>query len=303
MVFGTKTIERIATGLERLKVPREPRAKITSNSVAVEAAGPATGNVWAGTSGFSYPQWKGSFYPEDAKTAELLTHYAQRLRAVEINNTFYRFPSLKTIEQWMSQTPDEFRFAVKAHRRITHKLQLAPEAASTIVDFVSRCGELGNRLGCILFQLPPKFHRNDERLNFLLETLPAGPRYAIEFRHESWFEDEVLGCLRDKNVACVLGKELNKSSHRPLTADFTYIRLQETSLAPDTTVAWKTWFDELSAARKDVWVFVKHDDDGNAPKFMETHWATDRTARRRLEDALVNRGESAKSTGKRRKSG
>ena len=269
--FGEKTVERILSGIEYLqKGPTETAAK--SEKVQMPTAQVSSGHIWAGTSGYSYPQWKGSFYGADARTDELLQHYSRQLATVEINNTFYRFPSEKVLQQWKSQTPAHFRFGIKAHRRITHQLRLNASARDFIFDFVQRCAQLDEQLGCILFQLPPDFSRDDARLDTLLETLPSGPRYAIEFRHASWLTDEIQDKLRQHNIACVSGDADDQPPQRWVTADFVYTRLRRTSYAENELSAWDEWFQALAAERRDVLVYLKHDDEGFAPASILERW-------------------------------
>ena len=141
--FGAKTVQTMLDSLEyfRSAAPAKPAPQLDQIPQAIRS----TGKKFAGTSGYSYPQWKGSFYPTKAKTDDLLEHYANKLATVEINNTFYRFPSEKVVEQWKTQTPDDFQFALKAHRRVTHQMRLSPATAIRIQEFVDRCSVLGSR--------------------------------------------------------------------------------------------------------------------------------------------------------------
>ena len=301
--FGAKTVERILQSLEYFQneSPRTNRV-VEATSVSVPRATAGSGQLQAGTSGYSYEQWKGNFYPADASTDDLLQHYAHRLQTVEINNTFYRFPSEKVIAQWVAQTPAEFRFAVKAHRRITHQLRLNEQSRQTIVEFVERCGQLGERLGCVLFQLPPNFSRDDSRLNLLLKSLPPGPRYAIEFRHASWLETEVFDKLANQNVACVSGDADNELSFQCVTADFIYVRLRRTSYSAADLDNWDAWFQDQIGQQRDVLAYVKHDESGVAPQEVLQRWATPptSTARKQLIDNLAN-PKRKRATTKRKK--
>ncbi len=270
--FGAKTVEKILSSLDYFQnAPARTAASTSTKIDALPKAEAATGKILAGTSGYSFPQWKGSFYPADARTDDLLQHYANRLATVEINNTFYRFPSQKVVEQWKTQTPDNFQFALKAHRRITHQLRLGPSAKERILEFVERCGQLGNRLGCILFQLPPDFARDDSRLDMLLDALPSGPRYAIEFRHNSWFDDEVESKLRKQNIACVSGDAENEPPRKVVTADFIYARLRKGAYTESELAEWNGWFTKQQADHRDVLVYLKHDEAGVAPQSL-LHW-------------------------------
>ena len=300
--FGAKTVERISRGLERLQNPSSyPRS--SAPDFQVPPAEHGGGQLWAGTSGFSYPEWKGTFYPSDAKTEALLECYAAQLPTVEINNTFYRFPTEKVIHQWMSQTPASFRFALKAHRRITHKLRLSPECESTLIDFVARCAELESRLGCILFQFPPDFARDDQRLDFLLEKLPPGPRYAVEFRHASWRHAGVIDRLQEHNVAWVCGDAPQQESVQLATADFCYVRLRRDEYGAAELSAWDDWFATQVEQRRDLWVYLKHDEAGMSPLAVLSRWvaaAADSSAMaQQLKTALAkNTASKARKAGK-----
>jgi uncharacterized protein YecE (DUF72 family) len=272
--FGAKTVEGILAGLDYLEKPRTGPAKSPElKTAAIPRAPEPSGRMWAGMSGYSYPQWKGTFYPEDARPGDFLELYARRLATVEINNTFYHFPSEKVIAGWRAQTPAHFRFAIKVHRRITHQWRLGPAAREQIVEFIQRCGELEARLGCILFQLPPDFARDDARLAALLELLPQGPRYAIEFRHESWFVDEVQGVLRRHNVACVSVDTDDEPPRRLVTADFVYARLRRASYSESDLAGWDEWFRAQAKSKRDVLAYLKHDEAGTAPDILLARWA------------------------------
>src|ERR1043166_8446828 len=156
-----------------------------------------------GTSGYSFKEWKGNFYPEDLPAKEMLSYYSRRLPAVEINNTFYRLPQPAMVENWRDQVPENFRFSVKATQRITHIKRLK-NCADETKYLIETASLLGDRLGVILFQLPPNSKKDADRLRDFLTLLPEGQRAAFEFRHESWLEDEVLDLLRTRNCAWVV---------------------------------------------------------------------------------------------------
>ncbi|MGH8849687.1 MAG: DUF72 domain-containing protein, partial [Casimicrobiaceae bacterium] len=149
----------------------------------------------AGTSGYSYKEWLGHFYPEKLAAGEMLRYYAGHFPTVEINNTFYRMPAESMLGQWYEQVPDRFTFTLKAPRRITHDLRLQ-DTDSHVAEFVRRAGALGNKLGVLLFQLPPYLRKDLPRLRTFLELLPSGTHAAFEFRHASWQDDEVYELLR-----------------------------------------------------------------------------------------------------------
>lgn len=191
-----------------------------------------------GTSGFSYPEWRGTFYPEKLPESSMLRVYAERLPSVEINNTFYRMPQRAVLDGWAQKVPDSFRFALKAPRRITHigKLKNVNDA---LEYFVTTAQALGDKLGPLLFQLPPTFRKDETLLDEFLTLCPAGIRVAFEFRHASWFEDSVYARLSERGVAlCATEVDPDEGIDSPFvkTAAFTYVRLRraaydESSLA------------------------------------------------------------------------
>jgi uncharacterized protein YecE (DUF72 family) len=300
--FGAKMVQGILSGLDYLQ---KPRVRPTQPSPAPIKAQPdarkASGRIWAGTSGYSYPKWKGSFYPHDARPADFLRLYAQKLATVEINNTFYRFPSEKVIEEWKTQTPAHFRFALKAHRRFTHQQRLSPAAREEVLEFIERCWQLGDKLVCILFQLPPDFSRDDARLDSLLGLLPAGARFALEFRHESWFAEPVLARLREQNVACVSGDSADRPLRRLVTADFIYTRLRRSSYTDDELAEWEEWFREQTAAKRDVLAYLKHDESGDAPQLAVARWSAGKlsAARHALQKTLARPAKRSAKRGRK----
>jgi uncharacterized protein YecE (DUF72 family) len=195
-------------------------------------------NLFVGTSGYSYKEWKGNFYPEDLPAKEMLSYYSRRLPAVEINNTFYRLPQPTMVENWKEQVPESFRFSIKATQRITHIKRLKNCAEETKY-LMETAALLGERLGVVLFQLPPNSKKDAERLREFLECLPVSTRTAFEFRHESWFDDEIVDLLRGKNCALVI----SDTDQKPLTsisatADWGYLRLRRTSYSSDDLNTW-----------------------------------------------------------------
>jgi uncharacterized protein YecE (DUF72 family) len=184
--------------------------------------------LFAGTSGFSYTEWRGSFYPEKLPASQMLASYSSRLPTVELNNTFYRMPRPALIEGWARGVPEGFTFAPKAPRRITHSQKLEG-SADDVAYFLETVGGLGNKLGPLLFQLPPFLKKDVPRLSAFLELLPAGTRAALEFRHESWFDDEVYAALAAREVAlCAAEVDPGDGTGAPLlrTAPYTYVRLR-----------------------------------------------------------------------------
>ena len=227
--------------------------------------------VWAGTSGFSYPKWKGTFYPEDLPARRMLSFYGTRLPAVEINNTFYRMPRESVLETWAESVPDGFRFALKASRRITHfkRLKGVREETETLVRTASA---LADRAGVILYQLPPNFKRDDERLRGFLDELPNPGRSAFEFRHASWFEDGVYDILRARNCALCIAETDEGDDPPPVaTADWTYLRLRKAAYSENELGAWAGRVIDSDWGH--AYVFFKHEDAGVGPalagRFME----------------------------------
>jgi uncharacterized protein YecE (DUF72 family) len=220
-----------------------------------------------GTSGYSYKEWKGSFYPEDLPASAMLRHYATRLPAVEINNTFYRMPRAEMLAGWAEQVPDGFRFALKASQRITHHRRLKDAADS--VDFFFRVAStLGDRLGPTLFQLPPNLSRDLPRLREFLAILPAGCRGAFEFRHASWFDDEVFGALRERNLALCVAEDEKLETPLVATTDWGYLRLRRQDYAEEDL---KRWSDQIAGQPwTEAYVFFKHEEEGRGPALAET---------------------------------
>src|SRR5687767_14156352 len=181
--------------------------------------------ILAGTSGYAFKEWKGPFYPEDLKDSGMLSYYASQFPTVEINNTFYQMPKEKTLLDWAAKVPEQFSFTMKASQRITHFQRLKPETAELVEYLVKTASVLGSRLGPIMFQLPPNMKRDLERLHGFLEALPKGARYAMEFRHESWFGDDLATMLREHDVAMVGIEQEDFSSPVVATASWGYLRL------------------------------------------------------------------------------
>ena len=221
--------------------------------------------LFAGTSGYAYKEWKGSFYPADISSDAMLGHYASQLPAVEINNTFYRMPKASSLEDWSAQVPERFRFVLKASQKITHFKRLKPECADEVSYLLRTAVALGGKLGPILFQLPPNMKKDVERLDGFLAMLPAGTRAAFEFRHEAWDDDEVRARLAARNLAwCVADTDDAPEPELRPGADWGYLRLRRTAY---DEAALGRWRERASAAGwKDAYVFFKHEDEGTGPK-------------------------------------
>lgn len=220
--------------------------------------------AYVGTSGYSYKEWKGSFYPEDIKPADMLGYYASRLDAVEINNTFYRLPSEKMVANWASQVPADFRFVLKASRRITHFKRLK-DAGGELEYFLASSAALGDKRGPLLFQLPPFLKKDAERLKAFVGQLPEGVRAAFEFRHPSWFDDEIFTVLRDAGTALVVA-DTGGEDDAPLvaTAPYGYLRLRRPGYSADELAEWTRRI--AAEAWDEVFIFFKHEDEGAGPK-------------------------------------
>ena len=194
----------------------------------------------AGTSGFSYKEWKGPFYPEDLPATRMLHYYSRQLPAVEINNTFYRLPKAETLAGWASQVPEDFRFVLKASRRITHFKRLK-NCADEVGYLVATASKLGDRLGAILFQLPPNFRKDQEKLTAFVDALPAGARAAFEFRHSSWLDDETYETLADHDCALCLADTEEVEPPRIATASWGYLRLRRAAYDRRRLTSWLEW--------------------------------------------------------------
>jgi uncharacterized protein YecE (DUF72 family) len=217
--------------------------------------------VLVGTSGYSYKEWKGPFYPKEVPAAGFLRYFADRLPTVEINNTFYRMPTGKLVEGWGEQVPEGFTFAVKAPQRITHIGKLLNPGELTGI-FVRTVDKLGPRLGPLLFQLPPFLKKDVARLAAFFEAAPKGPRYAFEFRHPSWFDDEVWAVLREHGASLCVAEGEALESPLVATADWGYVRLRKDEY-PDSLIT--SWAERIRAQPwKEAFVYVKHD-EGDAP--------------------------------------
>jgi uncharacterized protein YecE (DUF72 family) len=223
-----------------------------------------------GTSGYSYKEWKGSFYPEKIKPDEMLSYYASRLPAVEINNTFYRMPKKDVLETWASQVPERFRFSVKASRRITHMKQLrgVEDEVGFLLDNLT---VLGDRLGVVLFQTPPTLKKDLDRLDVFLSLLPEGGKFVFEFRHDSWLEDDAVERLKGRGCALCVSDTDEQDAELIPTADFGYLRLRKEAY---DKAALKKWSKRVAdQGWSEAFVFFKHEDEGagaaQAMQFLE----------------------------------
>ena len=225
-------------------------------------------NSWIGTSGFQYAEWKGNFYPEDLAAAKMLPFYAERLNTTEINYTFHRIPAAKTIENWNKLTPDNFKFALKAPQKITHWSKLR-ECADTMRYFHDVTSGLGSKLGPVLFQLPPTFKKDVLVLADFVNSLPSGARAAFEFRHDSWFGDDVWEVLKSRNVALCIAETEDLATPQILTADYGYLRLRREDYIPADVERWTGFVREHEKDWSDAFVYFKHEEAGIGPKLAK----------------------------------
>lgn len=219
-----------------------------------------TVDLRVGSSGFSYDFWKGSFYPADIDGDAMLAYYAERFTTVEINNTFYRMPKTEVLRRWADAVPAGFRFSIKASRRITHESRL--EGTSDNVNYLFRQLEaLGDKLGCVLFQCPGNLRKNLDRLEGFLATLPAGSPSVMEFRHASWFVDEVYERLAARFIGLCASDEDGNDPALRATGGFGYLRLREAEYDEAALLGWR---DRLAAVWPSAYVFFKHEETAPA---------------------------------------
>jgi uncharacterized protein YecE (DUF72 family) len=225
--------------------------------------------VYAGTSGWSYPQWKPAFYPAKLAAAKFLSYYATRLNTVEVNYTFRRFPTAQLLAGWVGATPDAFRFAVKAHQSITHVKRLR-DAKESLEHFSEALEPLrgAGRLGPVLFQLPPFLKRDPVRLADFLDVMPPGLQTAFEFRHESWFEDEIFALLRKAKAALCQAESEKLETPYAQTTDFSYLRLRKQEYSP---AARRKLAEQVARLKShgDVFVYFKHEDSPEGALYAE----------------------------------
>jgi uncharacterized protein YecE (DUF72 family) len=220
--------------------------------------------VWIGTSGYNYPEWKGSFYPADLPAAKMLPYYAARFPTVEINYTFYRMPNEKLVGGWAAQTPSPYKLTLKAPRRITHDNRLK-NAGELVAGFCQVAGTLGDKLGILLFQLPPNLKKDVALFDQFLMTLPPKVRAAFEFRNTSWLDEEIYGRLAARNLALCVADSEKLSTPIRATADYGYYRLRDEGYTPDDIARWADTI-ATEAGDRDVFVYFKHEEQGKGPE-------------------------------------
>lgn len=222
--------------------------------------------IWVGTSGFQYPEWKGKFYPSDLSAKKMLGFYSARFNSTESNYTFRRMPSESTLANWRAQTPENFRFSLKAPQQITHIKKLG-DCESVVKHFANVAQALGPKLGAVLFQLPPTLRADVVILREFLEALPPKLKCAFEFRHESWFSDEVFTALQQRDAAlCIADSE---KLHTPVvfTAKHAYFRLRNAGYSDQDLKCWASVAREQLELRDDIYVYFKHEETGVGPEF------------------------------------
>jgi uncharacterized protein YecE (DUF72 family) len=230
--------------------------------------------IWVGTSGYNYPEWKGSFYPTRLPAAKMLPYYAERLSTVEINYTYYRTPNAKILAGWDAATPERFRLTLKAPKRITHEARLR-DCADRVQYFVETAATLGPKLGVLFFQLPPNLKQDLALFDAFLEDVPPGTVAAFEFSHGSWLIDEVYRRLEARNLALCVADSETMATPVVITADYAYFRLRDEGYAPADIDRWADTIRGKTGRCKDVYVYFKHEEAGKGPQFA-----------RRLLDAL-----------------
>jgi uncharacterized protein YecE (DUF72 family) len=224
-------------------------------------------NLYVGTSGYSYKEWKGNFYPKDLPAKQMLHFYADNFSAVEINNTFYAMPKASVLENWAAEVPADFQFVLKAPQRITHMKRLK-DADDSVSYFLEVAATLKKRLGPLLFQLPPNMKKDVPRLAAFLALIPSSHRVVFEFRHASWFDDEVLGLLREQRTAlCIADADDDLEVPFVSTADWGYLRLRRPEY---DDAALKAWLKRVQSQKwKDAFILFRHEDTGTGPKFAK----------------------------------
>jgi uncharacterized protein YecE (DUF72 family) len=223
-------------------------------------------NFWVGTSGYNYPEWKGSFYPEKLPAAKMLPYYAERFPTVEINYTFYRAPNEKILDGWNKATPDRFKLTLKAPRRITHDRRLR-DCADLVRQFLETAATLGPKLGAVLFQLPPNLKKDVALFDAFLDVFPPRVCATFEFRHESWLDEEIYARLRTRNLALCVADSERLSTPVVITADYGYFRLRDEGYTSNDIARWGDVMRERTSTCRDVFVYFKHEEEGKGPEF------------------------------------
>jgi uncharacterized protein YecE (DUF72 family) len=222
--------------------------------------------IWVGTSGYNYPEWKGTFYPETLPASKMLPYYAERFPTVEINYTFYRAPNEKILEGWDKATPERFKLTLKAPRRITHDARLR-DCADRVRQFLETASILGPKLGVLLFQLPPNLKKDVALFETFLEAFPPRVCAAFEFRHVSWLDEEIYSRLRARNLALCVADSEKLSTPVEITADYGYFRLRDEGYTAEDIERWAGVIRGRTGQCRDVYVYFKHEESGKGPEF------------------------------------
>lgn len=222
--------------------------------------------IWVGTSGYNYPEWKGSFYPEKLPAAKMLPYYAGRFPTVEINYTFYRAPNEKILAGWSQATPDPYRLTLKAPKRITHDARLR-NAGDAVRQFMETASSLGPKLGALLFQLPPNLKKDLPLFDAFLEAFPPAVCAAFEFRHPSWLDEEVYARLRGRNLALCIADSEKLQTPVEITADYAYFRLRDEGYDAAAIERWARVIEDRTSGCRDTFVYFKHEESGKGPEF------------------------------------
>jgi uncharacterized protein YecE (DUF72 family) len=225
-------------------------------------------SIRVGTSGWAYTAWKPGFYPPKLPSKDFLKFYSTQLNAVEVNYTFRRFLTEKVIAGWIEQTPETFHFVVKAHQVLTHikRLKDAEESLKRFLDSIAPL-EQAHRLGPVLFQLPPNFKADAERVDSFLALVPRASRVAFEFRHESWFSDEIYDVLKRRNAALCVAETDDFQTPEVFTADFAYFRLRRSEYSPTARKKIAEDMRRHSTGQSDVYSFFKHEENPDSPNW------------------------------------
>jgi uncharacterized protein YecE (DUF72 family) len=225
--------------------------------------------LYVGTSGYSYKPWKGTFYPKNLPAQQMLGFYGERFRTVEINSTFYGMPKVSTLEGWTGAVPADFQFAIKVPKQITHVRKL-DDTGDLVSHLIEVAGALTEHRGPLLFQLPPTLKKDVPRLRAFLALLPLQHRKAFEFRHPSWFDDEVFGLLRDHRAAlCAADADGDLEVPFVATTDWGYLRLRRPDYGDAELKEWVKRVQEQDW--RDVFVFFKHEDEGEGPRMAKRY--------------------------------
>ena len=223
----------------------------------------------AGTSGYAFKEWKGNFYPAYLKDDGMLGYYAGKFPTVEINNTFYRLPKEHVLLEWAARVPEPFTFAIKASQRITHHARLKEESADTVDFLLRNTAVLGDRLGPILFQLPPNLKKDTNRFRGFLGLLPTDRKYVFEFRHESWFDGEIYDAMRERDIAMCIIEQDEFRCPVISTASWGYLRLHRLDYDEAALAEWAKCVN--AQGWNEAYVFFKHDEGaGSGPPAVNT---------------------------------